>query len=201
MSAVDWLLQLDTTLLYLVNRGWAWAPADTFFLLLTNGRNWIYILVPLLILLLWKGGRKGRWAVLLYVPLVVLTDQLSSHLLKEWIARPRPCVALPDVRMIVPVLTSWSMPSSHAVNSFALTTWFGMFYPRYRYGFWVVAGLVCLSRVYLGLHYPLDVTIGAGLGILIGYVAFQLFLRLPKTWRDGRPKEAAHPNALEEISK
>lgn len=190
---MDWLLQLDTTLLFLVNRGWAWPPADVFFLTITKMQNWLPVLIPLFIWLMWKGGPQGRWAVLLIIPLIAVTDPFASWFLKAWIGRPRPCVALPDVRLITPILTSGSMPSSHAVNSFAAATHFGFHYPRWRYVFLFLAALVGLSRVYLGLHYPLDVVIGAGIGIAAAWGMWGVYNLLPARWK---PPPAQGPSNI-----
>jgi undecaprenyl-diphosphatase len=75
-------------------------------------------------------------------------------------------VALPDVHLLVKMKTSFSMPSAHAANFFALATYFTYFYRRYKWWFYSAAFMVALSRVSVGVHYPFDIAAGALLGVL-----------------------------------
>src|SRR5206468_3552783 len=65
----------------------------------------------------------------------------------------------------------YSFPSIHAANSFAAAAFLGAFYPTPRVLFFAVAAAVAYSRVYVGVHYPLDVAGGALCGLLIGWSA------------------------------
>jgi undecaprenyl-diphosphatase len=60
--------------------------------------------------------------------------------------------------------TSLSFPSAHAANFFAVATYFNYFYPKYRWVYFSAAFLVALSRVSIGVHYPLDIIAGGILG-------------------------------------
>jgi undecaprenyl-diphosphatase len=59
------------------------------------------------------------------------------------------------------------MPSSHAVNNFAAATLFSHFYPKYRYVLFSGAFIVAISRIFVGVHYPFDMLVGAVLGIIM----------------------------------
>jgi len=158
--------QTEISLFYFINQ--AHHPLlDAVMLFVTDIKKTGIILLLVWVGLLWKGGVKGRTVALLLLPLILTTDQLSSHVLKELFDRARPCDALEGVRAIDGCRHSPSFPSSHAVNNFAAATLFALHYRR-----WVpwlafgLAALVSYSRIYLGLHYPSDVLGGAVIGIL-----------------------------------
>ncbi len=110
-----------------------------------------------------------------------LSDWLGFHLLKPWFARVRPCYALPEdsVRWLLPAANVGSMPSLHAANCFAVAYVVTRFERRLGCFAYPVASLVALSRVYVGVHWPADVVVGAGWGTLAGITAWTL-AQLPR---------------------
>jgi undecaprenyl-diphosphatase len=86
--------------------------------------------------------------------------------------RPRPFDALPFVNQLVDE-SGYSFPSKHALLSFFTATFVFLF--KRSVGFWfiVAAILVTLGRVLAGVHFPIDVVVGAILGILVGVLAFK----------------------------
>jgi undecaprenyl-diphosphatase len=138
------------------------------------------ILVGLWVLLLVRGGVRGRTAALLLIPVLVLADQLSSSLIKEWVQRPRPCHSIdgmpvvPGIHLLVNCGGGKSFPSSHAVNNFAVGTLFSFYYPKGRWAFYGWAALVALSRPAVGVHYPSDIIGGAVIGFAVA--AFIIWL-------------------------
>lgn len=140
----------------------------------------------------WARGRTGAWALLLVAVAVGLADLLAAGVLKPWVDRLRPCFALCDIRLLVPRQShSPSFPSNHAANCFAAAAVLSSLGRGVARISFLLAALVALSRVYLGVHYPLDVVAGALLGLGVGRgvrtlpegiaaVRFSLESRLPK---------------------
>ncbi|UCE03359.1 MAG: phosphatase PAP2 family protein [Candidatus Latescibacterota bacterium] len=159
------LAALDTSLFRWIN-GHPNAVFDSLMPFVTGAGNWhLVILVTWTALLLFGGGR-GRVAALLVIPLLILSDQTSSNLLKNIFERLRPCNALPDVRLLAGCSSSFSMPSSHAANFGAAALHLSIHYPRMAPILAGMALLVAYSRVYVGVHYPFDVVVGLGVGLL-----------------------------------
>ena len=185
---IEWLAGLDRTLLYAVNHGWACGLGDRFFVYITLEKNYV---VPGLLLfagLLFKGGVKGRRLILALLLSILVTDQLTSHVIKPLVQRPRPCQALSDVRTPAGCGPAFSFPSSHAANSAGLMTLLSLSYPAWTPVAAYVALAVGLSRVYVGVHYPSDVLGGFLLGFLCAIGIWRLKLWAETRWAEKRKK-------------
>ena len=107
-----------------------------------------------------------RWGVFALTVIAVALSDWSATGLRALIERPRPPVRYPEPKTLVPVPHDASFPSGHAATSFAAATMLSFAFPR----------LTPFSRVYVGVHYPLDVIAGAALGVVIG-VGLRLFMQ------------------------
>lgn len=103
---------------------------------------------------------------------------LLTHLLKEAFGRARPPVGEPGFSPLVPLPDNPSFPSGHSATAFAAATAIAILCPRLRPFALAIALAVAISRVYLRVHFPLDVLagslLGAGVGALCGLVALRL---------------------------
>jgi undecaprenyl-diphosphatase len=97
-----------------------------------------------------------------------LLGAATSAMLKEVFERLRPPLADPTVTALVVTPGGYSFPSGHATTAFAAAAAVGTLHPRLRWPLLGVAATVGFSRVYLGVHYGLDVLAGAALGTAIG---------------------------------
>jgi undecaprenyl-diphosphatase len=97
-----------------------------------------------------------------------LLGAAAAATLKEVFERLRPPVADPTVTALVATPGGYSFPSGHATTAFAAAAAVGMVHPRLRWPLLGLAALVGFSRVYLGVHYGLDVLAGAVLGTAVG---------------------------------
>ena len=142
---------------------------DALWPLITEYSNFMVVRIVLLgvfVLLIVRGGARGRTAAVLCVIILVVSDQLSSAVIKTLVARPRPCheingiPVLQGIHLLVNCGSGKSFPSSHAVNNFAMATLFAYYYRRWTWAFFAWAALVALSRVGVGVHYPSDIAGG-----------------------------------------
>jgi undecaprenyl-diphosphatase len=183
---MDRITHLDTLLFYFLNGALHSPFLDEAMPFLTRVRNWHVVLGVLWLGLMLWGGRRARTVALLLLPAVFLVDQINDHALKPFFGRVRPCHALPDVRLLVAGSKSASFPSSHAWNSFTAATIVSHFYSRpVGVFFLALAALVAFSRIYVGLHYPIDVLAGALLGLLSGTLFVRGWRRV-EAWRAAR---------------
>ena len=105
-----------------------------------------------------------------------IADYSSASILKPMFMRARPCRDLFTASYVIKLVNcgpAYSLPSAHAANHFAISTFLAFALPsktkwmvRLLYGW---AAMVAFAQVYVGVHYPLDVLTGALLGCIIGY--------------------------------
>ncbi len=121
----------------------------------------------LLALALLRNRREAPWAwVVALAAAIALTDGLGSQVLRPLVVRSRPAYALPPgtFRVVAPAADVGSLPSLHAANFFAMALVGAVGIPRLAPAFYVVAIGVAWSRVYVGVHWPGDVLLGAAWG-------------------------------------
>jgi undecaprenyl-diphosphatase len=177
----------DLDLLLAVNRGLSCRYLTSVMRVVTDVDAWLFFLVPAIVMmLLWRplplallplrrrlaGALSIRSAVVvLAMALATGGADLAANHLKDLAGRVRPCK---DAEVAPLVQTRWevhgrrSFPSSHAANSAALATTVALFYPGLVLPAAALAFLVGFSRIYLGVHYPLDVAAGWMLGSISG---------------------------------
>lgn len=166
---IDFFYSIDVSIFYFINHTISNPVFDKFFPFITNVKNWYIAYIILWFILLFKGGRIGKIAAVGVILLVVASDQISSHLLKNLIERIRPCNVLDNVNLLINCSKSFSFPSSHAVNNFAVAIYFYKLYPKLKCPLFLIATLEALSRPYVGVHYPFDIFVGSFVGMGIGY--------------------------------
>lgn len=122
--------------------------------------------------LLWRHhGRNGLRLLLLVGLAILISDQLTSSVIKPLVGRPRPCYAAElagRIRELVGCGGHDSFPSSHAANHFALAVLLSLTWLKNNRA-WVVTLLlwatsISLAQVYVAKHYPTDILFGAILG-------------------------------------
>ena len=178
---LEQLLQYDTELfLYLNNLGserW-----DTLWLVITNKFSFIPMYAILLYVIYKKLGLKSLLILILVIAaMVTFTDQITN-LFKYVIAkRPRPCREedLQEVmRFIAGGCGRYGFFSGHSSNSMAVAVFAGLilrpYYKNLIFFLLLWSFIVAYSRIYVGVHYPLDIICGMTFGALAGFMFYKL---------------------------
>ena len=126
------------------------------------GVVWLVLAVVL------SGFSWRRPSLAVRVGATILVAEALSSGAKEWLDRERPPLRDPDPEPLVSLPATSSFPSGHSTVAFACATVLALAVPRLRWPLVALAALIAVSRVYVGVHYPLDVLAGAALGVLIG---------------------------------
>lgn len=183
---IEKILSLDTELLiYLNNLGST--QYDGLWLMITRQLNWLPLFLLLLYLIFQKLGAKQTLYLLLFVAvLITFTDQVTN-LFKNGFQRLRPC-ANPEVSPLIRVVQfrgSYSFFSGHAANSMAVATFIYCILHRYYKYFYLLflwPLIFAYSRIYLGLHYPLDIFCGYLFGIFSGFMFYKIYQTIQKKY-------------------
>lgn len=156
---------------------------DRFMFAFSNMKVWLPFYVVVVWLLFRNEGKKALWLVLFLVVGVVLSDQLSV-LVKNLVERPRP-THNDNISNFVHTVNNYKggpfgFVSSHAANtvSFALLSSLIIRRRLYTLSVMLWVAITCYSRVYLGVHYPLDIAGGLVTGTLTALVSFLLLQEL-----------------------
>jgi undecaprenyl-diphosphatase len=179
---MEFLLDKDITLfIYLNNLGTVqW---DGFWLFISNKFSAIPLYLFLLFLSYKKFGLKSTLLLLLVIVLLITASDETSNLFKNYFKRLRPChdESIAHLARLVQARCGglYAFFSAHASNSMAIAVFFGLLLKKnYKYLFLLLlfwAIMVGYSRVYLGVHFPLDVLTGMALGAIYALLFHQLF--------------------------
>lgn len=128
-------------------------------------------------------GKKGWWWSVAFVCTVAVADMVSSRVFKEGFQRIRPCqdpFFFDQVRLLLKHCSSaYSFTSSHAANHFGMATFVSItLYPTFKrwiYFTYLWAFFISYAQIYVGVHYPLDILGGAGVGVLAGLLTASVF--------------------------
>lgn len=189
-----WINQADTWLFLQINSQYTNQSFDTILPWWRNSNTWIPLYLFLILFLIINFKNKA-WAWILFAIInIAITDQTSSHLIKYFFQRPRPCAdefLQFQVRLLVDHCSGgYSFTSSHATNHFGFAVFIFITLKevlkqwKWLFIFW--ATTICYAQVYVGVHYPLDVVCGALLGSIIGYLISKIYNKI-------------HPNSFKEI--
>lgn len=150
----------------------------------TIGEAGVIWIIAGIFLLIKKESRKYGVIVLLSLLMCLL---FGNGLLKNLIARPRPCWRHPEVKMLIGIPKDYSFPSGHTFSSFAGS--YSIFYWKKKYGYvaFAMAVMIAASRLYFFVHYPTDIFAGAIFGIFLSMVSIWIvekgMLRKKRQWK------------------
>ena len=180
---METLLEIDQALMLELN-----SHHSSFFDELMYWVSHKFFWIPFYLLLVYLMVRRWRWNtvyVLIAIALVIaLADQFTSGFMKPFFERPRPCHD-PELGHLVHTFKDkcggrYGFASSHAANTFGLASFLWLQLRKSYRWIWLLfiwAVLVSYSRVYLGVHYPGDITVGALIGLFFGWLVYWVYQR------------------------
>ena len=193
---LEQLLHIDTEVLLAIN-GWHAPWADRLMWIVSAKETWIPLYLLLIGLLVWRyrqpSNNATKWlkkvpvCVVMIVAIVAavgLSDFIASGILKDLVARPRP-TRVPELEGMLHLVNGYKsgqygFVSSHAANTMACGLLFSLIWRKKiaTIGLMLWVAVNCYSRMYLGVHYPLDILGGLMVGVLMAVVAYQVLLML-----------------------
>lgn len=176
---LDSLFNIDREAFVAINSGLANPVFDIVMPILRHKLTWVPLYVLVAAWFIYRYKWQGLWFIGVALLTFALSDQLSASLVKPYVERLRPCrepLLEAQVRLLVHCGSGFSFPSTHATNHFGFAVIVGAILYRYYkwplYALLFIALLVSFAQVYVGVHYPIDVFVGALLGSAIAVLVW-----------------------------
>ncbi len=194
MHIIDLIKGLDTQLFLIIN-GLHSTFFDNFMWIVSAKLSWIPLYLSVLYLLIRTFKKNAVWIILSVVLCIVISDQIASGLLKELVKRLRPS-HVDSLKSVIHLVKGYEgglygFASSHASNSAGLAVITSLIFRNRLYTLSILgwALLVSYSRIYLGVHYPLDILGGITIGVLSAFFCYGLIQKF-------KPQLLSNPNVI-----
>jgi membrane-associated phospholipid phosphatase len=178
------ILAWDRSILKLRNSQWHNSFLDSVLPFFRIAEFWVPLYLFLIVFVLLNNKKNGLYWVILAILTSIITNFISSDIVKENIKRLRPCND--------PINASWfraldnlsfpqssSFTSSHAANHFGIAFFIMLtcapYFGKWRFLFLLWASLVCYTQMYVGVHYFTDILGGAAIGLIVGLLASKVY--------------------------
>lgn len=167
------LERLDWSILFFIQNNLVTPINNKIMLFFTSlgdmGIVWIILAIFFIIK---KNYRKLGVMLLIALMLELL---VGNVILKNIFQRPRPCWIDHSFKLLVARPRDYSFPSAHAFSSFICATVIAKYNKKWGIGALILAFLISFSRLYLFVHFPSDVFVGALLGVVLGIAVYNIF--------------------------
>ena len=170
MNVISYIESADYSIFVNINQDIINPVFDNFFPLL---RDLTYFFWLFLIVYFWVIKEK-KLAIILACG--IIAGAVLTYPLKFLIDRQRPYELFDSTRLLTPFENDPSFPSGHTEMSFLAATVVSRFHPHYSKYLYTFSFFVALSRIYVGVHFPIDVMGGAVIGIIIGKIILRFYL-------------------------
>ena len=174
---LDSILEVDKALMVFLNKSISNSFFDLVMPIITSKDFLTALGIILIIFLGFFCGKRGKITLLVLLFAAGMSDAICAQIIKPWVGRVRPSHEFIDyINLLVNKGGKWSFPSNHAANSFAFATVLSYFYERKKLILFVSASVIAYSRVYVGVHYPLDILFGALTGYALSWVVLSFWV-------------------------
>ncbi|MEX0315311.1 MAG: phosphatase PAP2 family protein [Allomuricauda sp.] len=156
---------------------------DNFWVTVTEIKSWIPLFLLFLLLFVVKFPWKKALVQISLVSVLALFITFLTDMVKNWIERPRPCND-ENINSFIRILktpTDFSFFSGHASSSFAITLLVYLLLrekAKWTWVFFLWPLLFSYSRIYVGVHFPLDIVVGAVVGTISALLFHKMYLKI-----------------------
>ena len=180
------IIHFDKQLLLMLN-GSDSLFLDNLIMILTNAKTWIPLYVGLFYVV-WQANKPNVRQILLIVAAaamcVAAAGAFDDGIVKPLVARWRPTHD-PEIGSLVDTVNgyrggNYGFFSAHAANTFSIAIFFSLLLRQRLATIFLVCWSLtnCYTRLYLGVHYPGDITVGLLWGGFVGWVVYRIYTRL-----------------------
>jgi len=194
------LSEMNSTLFRMINNlGKQYTDLNPFFVFIAE--YMIFFLVLAVLLFLFSRRNKNRIMVICAFITLVISD-LFAKIAGQFHSNNQPFAELPNVNRLVEKAVNNSFPSDHTIIFFSFCITFWLFKRGWGILWVILAVLVGISRIWVGVHYPADVLVGAIISIVSATIVYKIVLKLSLTKKFlGNQDEPSILSALSEQKK
>ena len=174
---IDTIVEIDKQIMVFLNKTISNPIFDFIMPIITNQNFLVFFGLILIGYLAYFGGKRGRITIVLLLIAAGFSDAICFQIIKPWVGRIRPSHEFYEyINLLVSKGGKYSFPSNHAANSFVFATVLSYFYDKNRISLYILASTIAFSRVYVGVHYPLDIIFGSIIGYIISWIILSLWV-------------------------
>tara|TARA_Y100001970_G_scaffold289485_1_gene420045 strand:+ start:3975 stop:4574 length:600 start_codon:yes stop_codon:yes gene_type:complete len=174
---IEQIIEIDKQIMVFFNKTISNPIFDFIMPIITNQNFLVFSGLILIGYLAYYGEKRGRITIVVLLIAASFSDAICFQVIKPWVGRIRPSHEFYDyINLLVSKGGKYSFPSNHAANSFVFATVLSYFYEKNKTFLYILASAIAFSRVYVGVHYPLDIVSGAIIGYIISWIILSMWV-------------------------
>ena len=174
---INKIVEIDKLIMVFFNKTISNPIFDYIMPIITNQNFLVFSGLILIGYLAYYGEKRGRITIVVLLIAASFSDAICFQVIKPWVGRIRPSHEFYDyINLLVSKGGKYSFPSNHAANSFVFATVLSYFYEKNKTPLYILASVIAFSRVYVGVHYPLDIVSGAIIGYIISWIILSMWV-------------------------
>ena len=174
---IDKIVEIDKQVMVFLNKTISNPIFDIIMPIITNQNFLVFSGLMLVGYLAYYGGKRGRITIAVLLIAATASDAICFQIIKPLVGRIRPSHEFYEyINLLVSKGGKYSFPSNHAANSFVFATVLSYFYDKKKTFLYILASAIAFSRVYVGVHYPLDIFFGSIIGYIISWIILSMWV-------------------------